>query len=335
MVKLAFEGRIQDKVLENQWHPVYISSELTEKPVGVIVMGERVAIYRSDKGVHAFRDLCIHRGAMLSEGYVEDGCLVCPYHGWTYNGNGNCVKIPAQSNGTKIPVRAKAEVFHCQEKYGIIWVCLGEPTKDLPDFEEFEDDSRRPLVCGPYEVGAAGTRVVENFTDYAHLMYVHSGLLGHPDYAELPEFTITKEPGRIYTSEVPIFQPVAHSGSDAKNGTFYVYVKEVFHPLAARLSKQDKETGQTLWILLTVLPVSEKECKVFMVVSRNYGFEVSDADFMRFQDTVFEQDKWIIETQKPELLPLDLQMELNHKADLLSVAYRRWLKELGVTLGTM
>ncbi|WP_066047736.1 aromatic ring-hydroxylating dioxygenase subunit alpha [Robertmurraya korlensis] len=332
---LVVEGRLQDAVLENEWHPVYISSELTDKPVGVIVMGERVSIYRSKKGVHSFRDLCIHRGAMLSEGYVVDDCLVCPYHGWKYDDEGKCVSIPAQSKDMKIPERAKAEVYHCQEKYGLVWVCLGEPSKELPYLEEFEDPTRKPLVCGPYDVRAAGTRVVENFTDFAHLMYVHGGLLGHPDYAELPDFTITKEKDRIFTSEVPIFQPVAHSGSEAREGTTYVYIKEVFRPMSARLSKRDADTGQTLWILLTVLPLSEKECKVYMVVSRNYGFEVSDADFIKFQDTVFRQDAWIIETQKPELLPLDLQAELNHKVDILSVAYRRWLKELGVTIGTV
>jgi vanillate O-demethylase monooxygenase subunit len=200
--------------------------------------------------------------------------------------------------------------------------------------EEFENPAFRPLACGPYYVSAAGTRVIENFTDFAHLMFVHGGLLGHPDYAEVADFKVFKEKDRVYTSDVPIFQPVAHSGSEAKEGTTYVYVKEVFRPLAARLSKRDADTGQTLWILLTVLPVAEKECVVYMAVSRNYGFDVPDEQFIAFQDTVFEQDKWIIETQKPELLPLDFQMELNHKADVLSVAYRRWLIELGVKIGT-
>lgn len=65
---LATLSRLRDVVLENEWHPVYAAAHLTDKPAGVIVMGERVSIYRSDKGVHAFRDLCIHRGAMLSEG---------------------------------------------------------------------------------------------------------------------------------------------------------------------------------------------------------------------------------------------------------------------------
>lgn len=330
-----YQKRLQDPVLENDWHAVYLASELKEQPAGVMVLGERVAIYRTKKGVHAFQDLCIHRGAMLSKGWVQDDILVCPYHGWQYDSSGQCVCIPAQPRGEKIPPRAKAQAYSCMEKYGFIWVCIGEPSAELPHFEEFADPQFRPLACGPYTVHAAGTRVIENFTDFAHLMFVHQGLLGHPDYAELPDFKVIKEKDRIYIEDVPIFQPVAHSGSDKSEGTTYVYRKEVYRPLSARLTKADPSNGQALWIMLTVLPVTAEECLVFMVVSRNYAFDVDDANFIQFQDMVFDQDARVIETQKPELLPLDLQVELNHKVDLFSIAYRRWLKELGVVVGTI
>ncbi|MEC0228236.1 aromatic ring-hydroxylating dioxygenase subunit alpha [Paenibacillus alba] len=327
--------RLQDPVLENDWHAVYLASELKDQPVGVIVLGERVAIYRSSKGVHALQDLCIHRGAMLSKGWVQDDILVCPYHGWQYNSSGQCVCIPAQPKGEKIPARAKAQVYACEEKYGFIWVCIGDVAAPLPHFDEFANPEYRPLSCGPYKVAAAGTRVIENFTDFAHLMFVHQNLLGHPDYAELPDFQVVKEKERIYIENIPIFQPVAHSGSDKKEGTTYVYRKEVFRPLSARLSKADPSNGQTLWIMLTVLPVAAEECVVFMMVSRNYAYDVDDANFIHFQDIVFDQDAKVIESQKPELLPLDLQVELNHKVDRFSIAYRRWLKELGVKVGTI
>ncbi|GMK38837.1 chlorophyll a oxygenase [Paenibacillus sp. CCS19] len=327
--------RLLDPVLENDWHAVYLSSELKEKPIGVTLLGERVVLFRNSRGVQALRDLCIHRGAMLSRGWVKGDEIVCPYHGWRYDGGGQCVCIPAQPAGERIPPRAKTTAYACEEKYGFVWVCLGEPAGGVPHFEEFADSAFRPLPCGPYKVKAAGTRVIENFTDFAHLMFVHQDLLGHPDYAELPDIQVIKEKNRIYIENIPIFQPVAHSGSDKKEGTTYVYRKEVFRPLSARLSKTDPGNGQTLWILLTVAPVAEDECLVFMMVSRNYGFDVDDANFIRFQDIVFDQDAQVIESQKPELLPLDLQAELNHRVDIFSVAYRRWLKELGVTVGTV
>lgn len=55
--------------------------------------------------------------------------------------------IPAQPKYEKTPVRAKVEAYHCLEKYGIIWVCLGEPVSDLPYLEEFEDAANRPEVA--------------------------------------------------------------------------------------------------------------------------------------------------------------------------------------------
>jgi vanillate O-demethylase monooxygenase subunit len=326
--------RLHDPVLENDWHAVYLSSDLKEQPAGVTLLGERVVIFRTKDGVHAMQDLCIHRGAMLSKGWVRDDKIVCPYHGWQYDAGGRCVCIPAQPKGESIPPRAKMLPFACEEKYGFIWVCIGEPKGGVPHFEEFADPQYRPLPCGPYEVKAAGPRVIENFTDFAHLMFVHQDLLGHPEYAELPDIRVVKEKERIYIENIPIFQPVAHSGSDKKDGTTYIYRKEVYRPLSGRLTKADAESGQTLWIMLSVTPVAEDECKVFMVVSRNYGFDVPDENFIRFQDIVFDQDARVIETQKPELLPLDLQAELNHRVDIFSVSYRRWLNELGVMVGT-
>ncbi|MFC0211952.1 Rieske 2Fe-2S domain-containing protein [Paenibacillus chartarius] len=328
-------GRLHDPVLVHDWHAVCLASELTDKPIGVKLLGERVVVFRNEHGVHALQDLCIHRGAMLSEGWLQDGTVVCPYHGWQYDGNGQCVCIPAQPKGERIPPRAKTSSYSCEEKYGFVWVCLGEPGDGVPHFEEFADPAYRPLPCGPYKVKAAGTRVIENFTDFAHLMFVHQNLLGHPDHAELPDIEVVKENGRIYIENVPIFQPVAHSGSDKREGTTYMYRKEVYRALGARLSKTDPSNGQTLWIMLSVTPVTANECLVFMMVSRNYGFDVDDANFIQFQNIVFEQDARVIETQKPELLPLDLQAELNHRVDRFSVAYRRWLRELGVVVGTI
>lgn len=147
---------VRDTVLESEWHPVYIAKDLKEAPVSVIVLGERVAVFRAASGsVHALRDLCVHRGAMLSKGRVEGETLVCPYHGWKYDGAGACVCIPAQAKTDKIPPRARATKYHAVEKYGLVWVCIGEPKSDLPYFEEFENADYRPLPCGPYTVHAA------------------------------------------------------------------------------------------------------------------------------------------------------------------------------------
>ena len=60
----------------------------------------------------------------------------------------------------------------------------------------------------------------------------------------------------------------------------------------------------------------------------------TDEEISAWQDSVTFQDMPIVESQRPELLPLDLQEELHLRSDRLAVAYRRWLRELGVTFAT-
>ena len=66
----------------------------------------------------------------------------------------------------------------------------------------------------------------------------------------------------------------------------------------------------------------------------NYGDEVTDEDLLRFQDRVTEQDRAVVESQRPELLPLDLQAELHLRSDRMAIAYRKWLREIGFIYGT-
>jgi vanillate O-demethylase monooxygenase subunit len=69
-------------------------------------------------------------------------------------------------------------------------------------------------------------------------------------------------------------------------------------------------------------------------MSLNYGDEVADAELLEFQDRVTEQDRVVVESQRPELLPLDLQAELHLRSDRMAIAYRKWLREIGFTYGT-
>lgn len=46
--------------------------------------GERIAVVRHAGGVSAVTNVCAHQGGPLGEGRVIDGCITCPWHGWTY-----------------------------------------------------------------------------------------------------------------------------------------------------------------------------------------------------------------------------------------------------------
>ncbi|MCU6792745.1 aromatic ring-hydroxylating dioxygenase subunit alpha [Paenibacillus sp. WQ 127069] len=316
--------------LLNEWHCVYLASELKEEPQQVFALGERVVIYRTKTEVHAFKDLCIHRGAALSLGKVKNGLLVCPYHAWEYNTAGECEKIPALPCGKAIPSKAKATVYRCIEHIGFIWVNIGEDPAPLVAFPEYDQDEYRTVAIGPYDVKANAPRIVENFLDIAHLMFVHEGMLGDADHAEIPVFDINFTDGRYITSEILLYQPNP-DGRSSEGYSNYVY--EILSPMTARFKKKAQDSNNEFSFFITVVQEKEEQTKVFMLHSRNFELDQPDEPYTRFTDILLKQDIEIIESQKPELLPLDLQEEMHLKSDAISIAYRRWLKKLGVETG--
>lgn len=321
---------VQDPVLQQEWIAVCRASDVQEKPVQVNVMGERVAIFRTESGIHAFKDLCIHRGAALSLGCVKNGNLVCPYHAWEYDTTGACVRIPQLSEEQAIPQKAKAITYACQERYGFIWVNLSGNNSEMFKLPEFDDAMYRNVLWGPQEVNAKPPRVAENFLDVGHLAVVHVGYLGAPTHMEIGDYHVHKlEDGTIRSDEIAIYQPDP-DGSGRPKYVYYTY--EVLRPLTVKFTKRDNDSLMS--IVLTVLPVSETKSIAFGVMSFNYEMNLSDDEIVKFQDMIFAQDKPIVENQKPEDLPLDLQIELSLKSDRMSIAYRQYLNALGVKHGT-
>ncbi|MFT8322908.1 MAG: aromatic ring-hydroxylating dioxygenase subunit alpha [Bacillus sp. (in: firmicutes)] len=324
----------KDPVLASNWQPVAYSHELTEKPMPVVLLEERIVLFRTSKGINVFKDLCIHRGAALSLGKVENDCIVCPYHGWEYKTDGKCVKIPQQPASRAIPLKAKAEVYQATEKYGLIWVKLLNDESDsedaLVEYSEFSDSSFRTVFANPHTFNAAAPRVVENFLDVSHLAFVHEGSLGDSNHAEIPDYKVHWKENRYVSDEIPVYADADGTG----NYTTLHYTFEILAPTVARLKKVNYENGEIFAMLFTVLPQEERKSTVFALVSRNYAFDTPDQYFTDFQQLIIEQDTAIVESQKPEELPLDLQAELHLIPDRVSIAYRTWLGKIGVTFGS-
>jgi vanillate O-demethylase monooxygenase subunit len=323
---------LQDPALLHLWHPVLLSSRLGEAPAAVEVLNERLVVFRTSRGVHALKDLCIHRGVPLSLGRVSGDEIVCPYHGWTYDACGKCTRIPSLPKGAAIPLKAATAAFRCREAYGIIWVCLGSPSTEEPviGHSGLREDFVQ-VYMGPYEIAAAGPRVVENFLDVSHLMFVHGGLLGDSEFSEINDYRVHEAGGTLATDEIEVYQPDP-DGRGVGVNTFYTYT--IYHPLSVSLTKRIEGCEDRFQLYLFVLPRNLGSSTAFMIMERNYALDEPEETFIAFQDLLLEQDRVIVESQKPELLPLDLQAELHLRCDRLSIAYRKMLQSAGVTFGT-
>jgi phenylpropionate dioxygenase-like ring-hydroxylating dioxygenase large terminal subunit len=320
-----------DPVLLNDWHPVARADALAPgTTLAVRLLGEDLVLWHDGTRPHAWRDLCVHRGAQLSRGTVQDGCLACPYHGWVYDATGACVRIPAHPEQTP-PAKARATTYALRERYGLLWACLGTAAHDIPPFPEWDQGGFATAVCGPYtQIRAHGPRLIENFLDAAHFPFVHAGVLGDPQRPQLGEYSTQITEEGIVSDPIRVYQPDPYG--DRAGEVTYTY--HVFRPLTAHFTKH--MAGATNGMVLTITPHDALDCSAYFLVATtaladSAAFEAAYAPRIA---AIFEQDRAIVEGQRPELLPLDLQAELHLRSDRLAIAYRSWLRQLGLRAGT-
>jgi vanillate O-demethylase monooxygenase subunit len=294
---------------------------------------ERIVVWRDAEGqAHAGTDQCPHRGTALSLGKVDQqGCLVCPYHGWTYDVSGHCTSMPQQPPGSRIPDRARIETFHCDEYYGLIWVCLDEPAAPIPHFPEWEDPAYRHVACEAYTWQCGAGRMVENFTDFGHLGYLHDGLLGTMDDLVVPGHHVTTEDGELryaLTMTVPNtndeFAVTDVTGKLGLQTNTYV----LSLPYAIHLQCRYHDTGANRTLFFAAQPRTATESTGYCYQSRDFDLEADAEPFAEFQAVLAEQDRPIVESQLPLEIPLDLQLELQLPFDKVAIAYRRAMSRL-------
>lgn len=145
--------------------------------------------------------------------------------------------------------------------------------------------------------------------------------------AALEDYTAEITPEGILTSDIVVWQPDP-DGTGVGQAVTYVY--RVFRPLCGYFMKK---TGGGFSIFFTVTPAARRRSIAWMYVSLNYGTMPAE-EVRAFQDTIFGQDLDIVTNQHPEELPLNLADELSLRSDRTSIAYRQWLRSLGMTFGT-
>jgi phenylpropionate dioxygenase-like ring-hydroxylating dioxygenase large terminal subunit len=322
---------LNDPVLIHDWHVVGRASEFHAGVVKAArLLGVDLVLWHDGQEIHAWLDLCRHRGAKLSLGKVRDEQLVCAYHGWCYDGSGACTLVPAHPAQTAA-FGAQARVFHVRVRYDLVWVCLGVPAREVPSFPEWDDAAFSKLLAGPYRFKAYATRVLEDFLDAGHYPFVHAGQMGGSRNFEMQGYNVTSSDSGPVSEEIHVRRIWREGpGGTGEVGVSYSY--RVLRPLTAQYTKS--YGSERFSMLDTVTPVDEGESLVWSVMAFNYPTGKSDKELVDYQDTLAREDMLVVESQRPKLLPLDMGQEIAVPSDRLAVAYRQWLKTLGLKFGT-
>ncbi len=222
----------------------------------------------------------------------------------------------------------------CQIRYGFVWACTGNPSRDIIDIPEAAETDRYIVSGGSFPVKTSGLRVVENFLDMGHFPFVHTGWLGEEPYTEVAPYEVElTSDDEIIATECYFHQPVA--SPTAKGGIDVEYKYRVYRPYIVALYKtnplyQDRKD----YIVLFIQPVGPENCVVHnMLCYIKEG--MNEPDIRWFMQLIFAQDKPILENQIPRRLPLDPRAETPIRADKVAILYRRWLRDHDVNYGAI
>jgi phenylpropionate dioxygenase-like ring-hydroxylating dioxygenase large terminal subunit len=165
---------------KNYWYPVARSSSVGPKPAGIKVLGNNIALLRSEGRVHALRNRCPHRGIPLSMGQsFSPGTLTCRYHGWTYDvSTGELVAVLTDTPDSAICGKAtvRVDTFPAAELAGLVWLYIGDEREPPP----LEAEAPAELLDQRVFVGARITRQKGNWRlaaeagiDEGHARHLH------------------------------------------------------------------------------------------------------------------------------------------------------------------
>ncbi|KST69404.1 aromatic ring-hydroxylating dioxygenase subunit alpha [Mastigocoleus testarum] len=328
-------------MLKNFWYACAFSSEITNKPKQIVMLKQKFVFYRDSQGkVIALKDRCPHRGAALSLGWVENGCIRCPYHGWKYQADGKCIDIPANESGVAIPKKARVDSYPVQEKYGFIWLFYGDLPEEqrppIPSLPELEDPTLHPIYY-EFKVNAHYTRTLENAIDFAHVPIIHGNSFGKG-------FKLDQ---KIETYDLKITDWGASAKVDLlkyhkQNNFLKYFVRPSTSKVESKISfylpninKLEASSAEGKLVNFgTHIPIDDNTTIIKRIQFRSF-LTYPWLDFL-FKKSSFKaniEDKVVAESIYSPILPANLSEEVHVASDILQITYRK-LRQKYLTLNT-
>jgi len=325
----------------NFWYPACESSQLTDKPLKRRMLGQDFVLFRDADGVaHCLSNTCTHRGGSLAAGLVKGDCIECPYHGWQFDGEGHCQRIPSMGPDAKIPPRARVDAYPTQDRYGLVFAFLGDlPEAERPPLLHITEYGQNGVIDGwrattqHFEWDFDYKRSMENGIDPAHNEFVHPthGFSGmRKNYSVTPPELIHSKWGTGFWSETlapPLAEKKMRDASGRTEnaiihaGTGHIGVNSIWtliHPTPEMKIHQ----------YLFECPIDESNTSLYLINLRNFLTDPEDDERMMVRNEVVAmQDRDILVDVHPVITPETRNKELFLPADGPIGAYRDKLKE--------
>src|SRR5260221_4962549 len=175
-------GTQMDELSRRYWIPALLDWELPERdcpPVRAKLLGEKLVVFRDTEGrIGMIEEFCAHRGVSLWFGRNEECGLRCPYHGWKYDVNGQCVNLPSEPEESGMRQGIKLKSYPCLELGGVIWTYMGPPElKPEPPALEWVSVAPEQRYVSKRWQECNYLQALEGGIDSSHVSFLHSGAL--------------------------------------------------------------------------------------------------------------------------------------------------------------
>ena len=311
--------------LKDFWYIAAKSRDLkVGKPEATQILGEWIALFRDENGkAIAVQDRCIHRCAQLSRGTVNGGRLQCPYHGWTYDGEGKVVNVPSEGPDARSSSKTsrKAKRYETLEQDDYVYVCLAE----------LRDHSILPFQIPQYKRPGWGsirlinrfennvTNCAENFVDIPHTVSVHPGIFRKTKNEHFSA-KVSRKDGSVH---------VTYRNEKANLGYFSWFLKptgaeithtDIFHMPNVTTVRYEAGPHRIFNITSQSVPVTDEETLVFTDLTYDYGIWTKLAGpIVRNQaQKIIDQDIEILANQMKTIRKYGSKF-MNTEADVIHV----------------
>lgn len=248
-------------MLKNYWHVGCASSQLKDQPYSAQIFDQKLVLFRDSNGkVYALIDRCCHRGFPLSRGKINDGNLICGYHGWEYDGSGQCVKIPSQNPEKSIPKSHCVQSFLCVEKDEFVWVWMGD---DAPVEVPFVlEVSFGRWLQGSRVINCNFMRALEITYDSVHFYFMHPT---RPATIAAKKFGFAEGSGEIRLTKngCLMFMPATKS----ENDPIPPYAVKMEFELPGRIRFEFSVGNSKGYIYFWTTPLTETTCRMDWLLS--------------------------------------------------------------------
>ena len=311
----------------NHWYVAALASEVGQAPLGRMILGDPVVVYRTADGTPvALADRCPHRRYPLSLGNVDGDLLVCGYHGFTFDSGGTCVAVPGQDH---VPSKAAVRAYPLVERGVWVWIWMGDPEKAdpaaLPATPWLTDGDEWAVTTAMAPLRARWGFLIDNLLDLSHETYLHAGYIGTPEVAATPIDTSVDEAAgivRVNRHMTDVACPAFYARSTGIDGRIDRWQDiEYFAPGYYLLHSRIAPTGVApapdgtddgafhLKISYGITPATEHSTWDFWAVSRDFAHDDTEVtEFLHKQNTVVVAQ----DVDALEVLELRTMAEVDH-----------------------